>query len=254
MKASLEAAERQFEAAASSATLHCLPREKDVDGGVVTAEEMSGLYGSQFARKHARGRTIYDQLIALAEHGLCPLCGQRPVSTLDHHLPKSIFPSLAIAILNLIPACADCNKTKRDHAPLKAAEQTLHPYFDDFSKDRWLHAKVVETDPPSLTFFVNAPVHWSDLSRMRAEHHLQTFALAKLFATQAAQELSNIRDFVSKLYDRAGSAAVRDHLVEQAASREAAYRNSWQTAMYASLAASHWYCSGGFRAPSRSQS
>src|SRR6267378_3355795 len=119
----------QYDAAASAALLHTIPEQTGV--GNVTAAEMSTTYAQRMARNAAPGRSVYDRLMTAPTHGLCPLCGQRVVSTLDHHLPKERFSAVVVAPANLVPACADCNKLKLDVAPSTAEEQTLHPYFDD---------------------------------------------------------------------------------------------------------------------------
>lgn len=43
-----------------------------------------------------------------------------------------------------------------------------------------------------------------------------------------------------------GAEAVRAHLAEEASSRAAAFRNSWQTAMYSALASDEQFCAGRF--------
>ena len=45
---------------------------------------------------------------------------------LDHFLPKSKYPLLALSFYNLIPVCPECNRIKRDEV------LDIHPYNDDF--------------------------------------------------------------------------------------------------------------------------
>jgi hypothetical protein len=40
---------------------------------------------------------------------------------------KSPLPALAVALLNLVPACSDCNKAKLASVPTSAEEVGLHP-------------------------------------------------------------------------------------------------------------------------------
>jgi hypothetical protein len=238
----IQAASDAFEAAASAEALYTLEAEEEV-AGIVTEQEMSALYDSRMAKLGAPGRRVYDKLMMLTQ--VCPLCGHRMVSTLDHHLPKSKFPALAVTPVNLIPACGDCNKKKLDSSPRTAGEQTFHPYFDDFGQDAWLHAEVVEQSPPMIRFSVRPPGGWPVLWGVRARHHFQTFQLGKLYTVQAGQELVNMRHHLMKLLEKAGADEVRAHVREQAASREAANPNSWQTAMYKALSANEWFCREG---------
>ncbi|MFJ4518444.1 HNH endonuclease [Streptomyces sp. NPDC088816] len=215
----------------------------------MTTQEMIAVYTNRMAKKQAAGRPIYDDLILAAKDGRCPLCGQRPVSTLDHHLPKTLYPALAVDPLNLVPSCADCNKLKLDVTPRSSEEETLHPYFDDVEHDSWLKAEVIEVAPAALRFFVDPPAAWSPTLIRRARLHFKTFGMASLYASQAAQELGNIKYYLTQLYEvgqKRGAQRVQDHLAEQAESRRRAHINSWQSATYQALADSAWYCDGGF--------
>ena len=242
-----EAAEA-FEAASAAAVLYLLEEKQDV-AGLVTAREMAELYELRMARARSRGRRIYDKLMLLAR--TCPLCEHRLVSVLDHHLPRSKFPVLAVTPTNLVPACSDCNKRKHSARPRTAEEQTFHPYFDNFGSEPWLHAELLGSEPPVLRFFVKPPSSWPALWGARARHHFKLFQLGELYTAQAGQELVSIRYLLNKLWEQAGAEAVRSHLNEAAESFERSNPNSWKTAMYKTLGASTWFCTGGLaRIPS----
>lgn len=239
------AAAEAFETAASNAALHTVPTHVNIRG-VVSKDEMSDVYDLRMARTGTPGRPIYDKLLAAPANDRCPLCGQRTVSTLDHHLPKAHYPALAVVPSNLVPACFDCNKAKGHVLRLVAGEQTLHPYFDDVEGDRWLYAEVVQGPPAALRFFVRPPADWDLLKSQRVRFHFNVFKLANLYASHAAEELQNIRYSLTGLFAQAGLEAVRVHLAGESISRRAAHTNSWQTAMYNALEVSDWFCGGGF--------
>jgi hypothetical protein len=246
IESSITIAAKAFEAAASTATLHTLIPESNV-GGTVTKKEMADVYTQRMVKKNSPGRSIYDKLLLAPAHGRCPLCAQRVVSTLDHHLPKTQYPALAVVPINLIPACAECNKTKLDVIPKTADEETIHPYFDDVETDLWLYAKVDENSPAVLSFFVKPPTGWDAVKANRMKHHFRVFKLSQLYTSHAATELINIQDRLTQLFSTVGCEGVTAHLRDEAASRESAYLNSWETAMYKALATNNWYCSGGFK-------
>ena len=52
----------------------------------VTAEDMMRVYDGRMAAHGSPGRPIYDAIKVSSPNGLCPLCGQRVVATLDHYL------------------------------------------------------------------------------------------------------------------------------------------------------------------------
>ena len=103
------------------------------------------VYDGRMAAQGSPGRAIYDAIKVGSPNGLCPLCGQRVVATLDHYLPKSRYAALAVNPANLIPACSDCNKAKSD-----AVADTLHPYYDNIENDLWLRAELKEVRPASV--------------------------------------------------------------------------------------------------------
>lgn len=236
-----------FEVACTNTRLHTLVAHDSVDGRV-TRVEMSSLYSGRMATQGRPGRAVYDELLRAPAYGRCPLCGQRAVSTLDHHLPQSRFPSLTVAPFNLIPACAECNKAKLHSVPATAEEETIHPYFDNLGQDTWLQADVVMTVPAALTFSVSPPRAWSAVLTARVRHHFSLLRLATLYTSHAAEEIVSIRQLLDDLYAKAGVDGVRAHLTETATSFAAVRANSWQVATYRALAASDWYCDRGFSA------
>jgi hypothetical protein len=212
----------------------------------VTQAEMSDVYELRMVDKRSPGRAVYDAILALPPHGRCPLCGQRVVSTLDHHLPRQHHPALVVVPANLVPCCADCNYAKLAVVPASEEEQSLHPYFDDVSTEKWLVATVLETSPPALRFFVNPPAAWTETRVQRVRHHFRLFKLGVLYGSHAGEEILNIQFLLRKLFHGAGADGVRKYLSEMADTYGAANENSWQRATYIALAENMWFCSGGF--------
>jgi hypothetical protein len=243
--ASVVASAVAYDAAAEQAQLHTTAVHAGVNGSVTT-QEMTRLYDGRMAAAKSPGRGIYDALIASAEHGRCPFCGHRVVSTLDHVLPKAHYPALAVAPDNLVPSCADCNKTKHDQPLTDESAQYIHPYYDDIESELWLRAEVLETAPASVRFFVQPFDEWPDILGQRVENHFTRLGLGKLYSSQAAQELVSIRYQVNALHNRLGAEGVKQFLTESHTSRACARTNSWQTAFYAALSECDWYCDGGF--------
>jgi hypothetical protein len=206
--------------------------------------ELIKVYTNRMVKEGAPGRPVYDALKLAAKR--CPLCGHRSVTTLDHYLPKTLYTLLCVTPANLVPACSDCNKAKSDSSFFVAADQPLHPYFDNVDQDEWLKAEVVQDTPPALVFFADPPQHWRADLADRVRHHFEVFELAELYGSQAAAELAEIAYEMAQVHDAGGEQAVKEHLDLTAASRGMVNRNHWRTAAYRALAGSPWYCSGGF--------
>lgn len=225
---------------------HTLPR---VDVPSAADAELRALYRRTMVRKTGPGRSVYDVLMLAAKGGLCPLCGERNVSSLDHYLPKESYPDLAILPLNLVPACSDCNYVKLGFYPVNATEQLLHPYFDTLPDGVWLHATVAyKGQAPLLTFRAEPPPGWNVDLRMRVMSHFERLRLSKLYSIHGTAEVPMIRWRLQRLLEQGGPIAVRDHLQEEAQARKANEANSWQAATYTALAAEHRFWNGGFGA------
>jgi hypothetical protein len=243
---SVVAASADFNRAARRGMLHQIAAH-DVVAPDLTIDEMEKVYTQRMAKIGAPGRDIYDDIFSAAPQGRCPLCTQRSVTTLDHHLPKARFPSLAVAPLNLVPACSDCNKAKLAAAPTRAEEVGLHPYYDDIGDAIWLHAQVIERRPTAVRFSVVAPAAWNAILAARVLHHFRTLGLATLFTSEAAEELINIRHQLATVIDADPADGVRRELRRRADSCAAARPNGWRTAAYKAWHDSDWFCEGGFR-------
>ena len=227
--------------------LHLIQQTQSV-AGIVSNQEMVNVYEHRIARQGSAGRPVYDALRALPLGGICPFCAHRIVSTLDHVLPKSLFAELAVVPDNLVGACKDCNHAKSAAAPTDADDAPLHPYFDDISNNRWLHATVVEGIVPAVTFCVVPVNGWTVHLNRRIRRYFKQFELAKLYSFQAAREIAGQRVNMGCFFSARGSDGVQQELRHQQRSWENFSLNSWQAATFRALSQSEWYCSGGFNA------
>lgn len=76
-----------------------------------------------------------------ASPDVCPMCGSFGTGTLDHLLPKSIYPEFAFFSHNLVPACS-CNSLRGEHYQGLADDaRTLHPYFDSCLRERLVYVR-----------------------------------------------------------------------------------------------------------------
>jgi hypothetical protein len=91
----------------------------------------------------------YEFIKKLRESGKnksCPVCGSLAGATIDHYLPRGIYPEYSVYTWNLIPACFDCNTHHNDtYAGAGVNDRMIHPYYDGFVVQRLLS---VEITPP----------------------------------------------------------------------------------------------------------
>ena len=214
--------------------------------GAVSSSEMVKVYTGRMVPKRSKGRPTYDQIMAAPVHGKCPLCGIGTVNTLDHYLPKTLFPVYSVTPNNLIPACAWCQKGKGDYYSKTKAGQLLHPYYDDLNNEVWLVAEVSDSAPAGFRYSASPPDHWTPPTKARVAAHLKKLNLPILFSSNAGSRLSEIRGRLVNLHQKGGNIAVRAHLREELTSLEADHKNSWTAAMYRAAVASDSFCDGGF--------
>jgi len=65
----------------------------------------------------------------------CPMCGSSGGGSLDHALPRSIFPEFSIVRENLVPACSICNTDEKgaEYQGKFIHERLIHPYYDQWA-------------------------------------------------------------------------------------------------------------------------
>ncbi|KQV20903.1 MULTISPECIES: HNH endonuclease [unclassified Kitasatospora] len=253
-----------YEAAAASRALHTLQHLVHEPGG---APDLTGMppkpktaainvalingYTNRMAKKGSAGHTFYLELQKSGPDGQCALCGCRYADTLDHQLPKTLYPLLAVAPSNLAPACSGCNKSKLDLNPVDASQQTLNPYFDhEADQHTWLTARITplpqgNDTPFDITFHAEPPPDMPPVLAARAKFHIDQLHLAEVYASNAASRVRTesrlIRDLALVDPDD-----IREHLAYNAKNWTTEQRNGWEAALYTALANDDWYVNGGY--------
>lgn len=226
-------------------SLHLVPRVAGV--GAVSSAELQALYSDSLSATRGAARPVYDAIRNAPPNGRCPLCGVGTVTVLDHHLPKSRYPDLSVCPFNLVPACDFCNNAKRARFPTSAGEQTIHPYYDDYTREQWIFARLDAAGPPALVFRAKAPAYWPPVARERAARHFEVVKLGQSYTSNANDDLMTLRDHLGMVAATKGAAGVAGYLADERA-RHAVRLNGWQHAMYQALAADAWFVAGGYMA------
>lgn len=228
---------------AQARTLHLVPRVANL--GAVSGDELRGLYSDHMSATRGSARTFYDAIRNASPNQRCPLCGIGTVTVLDHHLPKSSYPDLSVCPANLVPACDFCNNAKRAKYPLTAGEQTLHPYFDDYTAQQWIYARLDTTGSPVLVFFVLPPPHWAQVDKDRVQRHFTVVKLGHAYTSNANDDLIPLRGHLANIAAQKGTVQVQAYLNDEMA-RYAGRPNSWQHVMYQTLSRDAGFVDGGY--------
>jgi hypothetical protein len=207
----------------------------------ISADEFLWLYGERLV-KSVPGKIVYGTLLQNATYGLCSYCQYHAAKTLDHFVPKSLVPTLAIDPWNLIPSCWDCNHSLSNFFGASPHEEFLHPFFmPDIG--RWLFAEVRETSPPTLLFWAEPGQNLSSPLRSRIIHQFDRLKLAMLYPIVSTSDLIQIASHADML---SSPALRRAHFHEMADAGRSTGENSRKAVIYDALASSEWFCEEGY--------
>lgn len=189
-------------------------------------------YDQKLSCKKAAARKYYDNiLIGGKKAGCCPICEIGLPSELDHYLPKSSFPALALTPANLVPVCSECNKIARkgDYFPKAGDEALYHPYFEDPPAYVWLFADIRFGPELHVLYSVEA----SDiLTRRRLARMMEVYGLNERYGLHALGQLCSMHDCLKKWLDVGGVENLKLNLADFRESAEASNLNSWTAALW----------------------
>ncbi|WP_144118307.1 hypothetical protein [Catellatospora sichuanensis] len=187
---------------------------------------------------------LHQLLFDAAANRRCPMCGCATVRSLDHYLPKSVFPEYAVLSANLVPVCYNCNQTKGNKRAQLADERFLHPYFDVPPTAPILLADVDTYRVVTVNYRLAPDV--VDLSTYRRYlYHLKHLDLYTTFRREANVELQDRADSFRDLFAAGGRVAVLDTVMREARSyAKSRGANDWKTALYRALCTHEEFLNG----------
>lgn len=214
-------------------------------GEELSSSEMRSLYTGQLARRGKPARAHYDKIMQAAPYGLCCYCQYGQAKTLDHVIPKSRVPALAIDPWNLVPCCGQCNHTLNDSHSDQPDRQLLHPYGMP-EVGRWLRARVIEQTPVTLQFAAEPDPELTEILQHRIRNQFTALHLDEYYSVVAAQQITTTNRNLSRRWGTEDHETVRAHLRELAHDEAGPDVNNRRAVVYHALADSDWYCQDGF--------
>ena len=225
-KAVIVSKSEEYDELAEKGQLGTLETHTVISGGA-TKDDMVWLYDNKFVADG--GRKYYDKIKSIPKYSKCPFCGVGIVSTLDHYLPKTKYPTYAVTPVNLIACCADCNKKKKTEISETRENEFIHPYYDDFDDEVWLKVKII------FSFYAEKPNTWETQKYERAKNHLKKLQLNKLYVAHCGEEFSEYGYTAKKLYEMGGEELVKEDLLCRIEERRRVTKNNWRAALYEGL-------------------
>lgn len=199
------------------------------------------LYNNYLVGITKPARVIYDVLMSSANEK-CPFCGGigRP-RNLDHYLPKAYFPQFAIAPLNLVPSCRDCNMDgKGENFAILASEQILHPYLDNdrYFNEQWIFARYLagaQGEPGVIEYFVSPPDEWDANQKERVIKHFNDFNLSLRYSKEASARLGTLLSQYNGLLQIPLDKETSKQIIFQTVIDNAPFFNHWERVMCLAL-------------------
>lgn len=190
-----------------------------------------------------------SKLLLSAER--CPCCSIGAADELDHHLPRSVYKSLALYSSNLVPMCHKCNNKKRTAAGTEPTNSFLHVYYDQVpSEHRFFFANVQFVDNKLRIFFeiVNIDELSDDL------YEMMTYQSARVDLNNRLLKEVNI--FLTSFYvsmEPLYTATSDPELIKKLlliGEKQYGQKmgiNDWRSSLLYALAQNFEFCDGGFR-------
>ena len=192
---------------------------------------------------------IRDEILGSARNYACPYCNVATVDTLDHFLPKKVYPEFSVLAQNLVPSCSTCNRKKGATCFHSSGLNLMHPYFAKVPDDAILVVDVTVTVQEVAWRFAlqqNASIANADF-----EPIANTFTLLELADRYDEVSVGEIIDVISgfdDFYSDGDPTAVRAFLQQLASSsRNSRGFNYWKTVILQALADSDAFCAGAYR-------
>lgn len=224
----------RYENLGSNLELYKLTSHSSV-GGQLSKDEMCKIYSNTFVANANVRQNYYDRLLSMTE--ICPICGIGRVSTLDHYLAKTLYPTFAITPTNLIPSCKDCNKSKGTSNINSISDMPFHPYYEDIDNIIWLKANIFIKDNTLVAnYSIDSAV--KDISQQlyeRLNNQLNTYDLKNAYAAQSANEIANSISLWKQIFIQNGEHDLAEYFYYCLDSRENVQKNTWHTALLRGL-------------------
>ena len=193
--------------------------------------------------------SLRDEAMSSTSNGRCPMCGVGPVLDLDHYLPKEHFPEFSVLSLNLVPACARCNRKKRTLFGTSDGGRFLHAFYDHLpEKVPALTAQIIVKDSGVVVDFeVNEELPSDCYAAVT--YHFDKLDLAGYYADCASTELVEQLDSFWRMHAADGAEAVMDFAGMHAHwIRKKFGFHHWKAALYDAVERNEEFCAGGFQA------
>jgi hypothetical protein len=149
---------------------------------------------------HASYYSLYDgtgpaiknlkEYLKVDAEATCLFCALNEFDSLDHYLPRAVFPEFSMSSRNLVPICTVCNRDwKKQMWGGEKLRPFLHPYIDNLAAYDYLVCDVSIVSNALLIRFSIDSSKISDLILKKVfENHFANLGLATRFRKRTQKE------------------------------------------------------------------
>ncbi|GAB2730598.1 hypothetical protein GCM10027195_42890 [Comamonas sediminis] len=165
---------------------------------------------------------------------ICPACGElgRP-NTLDHYLPKDVYPHFCVTPVNLFPMCDACQLAKGTKVgDARFPRFFIHPYFDVFVAERVVYLKIeAPFEAPAFSLEIADHLEQADAGLVRK--HIRELAIHLRYATYFRNQYRRLLRLTSAM--RNSGQDIRQTLETFRVGAAEPSLNAWEHVFYASV-------------------
>jgi len=181
----------------------------------------------------AEGSVQGIEIDNLRSHGLnlCPACGESGTpNTLDHYLPKGLYPHFSVLPQNLFPMCDACQLSKGEKTnDFVDPKFFIHPYFDSFSKPKLIRLSIDgDFNAPTFTLSPNPELMVAEINLVTC--HLRELDIKRRYSVFFKNEYMRLLKLIGKM--RASQQDILLNLQNFKYLHEIASSNSWECIFY----------------------
>ncbi len=207
-------------------------------------EHMKKMYSERFT--NSRYPNAYELYIKIrTSQPYCPYCNFRSrfPSQIDHYLPKSVFPTFALTVDNLVPICSDCNKKKRNIVQIEKSKRIIHPYYDEFANKAfdYIGCEIIEENPIGFKFYIQKSDAIDDEQFQRLQTHFNLLALDKLYKADFEADFVSYIEELKIILNESDIEDTKKALERKIKSLKLSKQAPWRYAGYNALFNSDWF-------------
>lgn len=208
------------------------------------AEYMKKMYSERLTNSGYRNAYGLYQKIRESQP-FCPYCNlsSRFPSELDHYLPKSVFPTFALTVDNLVPICSDCNKNKLDTVQIEKSKRIIHPYFDEFATNSfdYIGCEVIEEKQIGFIFFIQKTDTIDGEQFRRLRTHFTLLKIDELYKADFVADFVSYSEELKILLAESDLENVKKAVERKVKSFKISGQFPWRYAGYNALLKSEWF-------------